>query len=68
MIGGLGCFSCEGRWEVVGLFHLKKRRLPGDLAAAFHYLKGTYKNVGGGLFMRQHSDGRRGRSLKLKDD
>lgn len=68
MIRGLGCFSCEGKLKVVDLFHLKKRRLQGDLAAAFHYLKGNYKNAGGGLFMRQHSDGRRGRSRKLKDD
>lgn len=68
MIGGLECLSCEDRLKVVGWFHLEKRRFQEDLVAAFHYLKGTYKKAGEGLFMRQHSDRTRGRSLKLEDD
>ena len=44
----------------------KKRRLRGDLLAAFQYLKGAYRKGGEGLFTRECSDRRRGNGSKLK--
>ncbi|GAB0188227.1 hypothetical protein GRJ2_001288000 [Grus japonensis] len=67
MIRGLEHLSCEDRLRELGLFSLEKRRLRGDLRAAFQYLEEAYKKAGEGLLTRAWSDRTRGNGLKLKE-
>ncbi|NWW86590.1 ARMC4 protein, partial [Rhynochetos jubatus] len=64
--GGLEHLCYEERPRELGLFSLEKRRLQGNLVAAFQYLKGVYKKAGGRLFKRAYSDSTGGNRFKLK--
>ncbi|KAK4818241.1 hypothetical protein QYF61_009112 [Mycteria americana] len=67
MIRGMECLSYEERQRELGLFSLEKRRLWGDLIAAFQYLKGAYRKDGDKLFSRACCDRTRGNGFKLKE-
>ena len=49
------------------MFSLKKRRLQGDLIAAFQYLKGVYRGEGNQLLERVDNCRTRGNSFKLRE-
>jgi len=67
MIRGLEHLSYKNRLRELVVFSLQKRRLLGDLKAAFQYLKWEYKKAGEGLFTMACSDRTRGHGLKLKE-
>jgi len=66
MVRGLEHLSYEERLRELGLFSLEKKRLWGNLTAAFQYLKGAYRRAGGGLFTRALDDRTKGNGFKLK--
>ncbi|KFP97646.1 hypothetical protein N330_01341, partial [Leptosomus discolor] len=67
MIMGLEHLPCENRLSELELFSLEKRRLWGDLIAAFQYLKGACRKGGEGLLIRKCGDRTRCNGFKLKD-
>ena len=66
MIRGLEQLLYKDRLRELGLFSLEKRRLQGDLIAAFQYLNRGYRKAGEGFFIRAGSDRTRGNGLKLE--
>ena len=67
MIRGLEHLSYENRLRELGLFSLEKRRLQGNLTAAFQHLEGAYKKDVDGLFSRACCNRTRGNGFKLKE-
>ena len=68
MVRGLEHLPCKDRLREPGLFSLEKRRLWGDLIAAFQYLEGAYRKCGEGFFIRACSNRMRGNGFKLEED
>ena len=64
---GLEHLPYKGRPRELGLHSLEKRRLRGDLIAAFQYLKGAYKQEGSKLFERVYNSRTRENGFKLKE-
>jgi len=67
MIQGLEHLSYEERLSKLGVFSLEKRRLRGDLVAAFQYLKGAYRKNRENIFTRASCDRTRIDGFKLRE-
>jgi len=67
MIRGLEHLSCEERLRELGLFSLEKRRLWGDLRAAFQYLKGAYRKERDNLYSKACRNRTKSNGFKLKE-
>ncbi|KAJ7413688.1 hypothetical protein BTVI_42808 [Pitangus sulphuratus] len=60
--------SCQDRLRELRMFILEKKRLQGNLRAAFQYLKAGHKKVRDGLFKRVYSDKTRKNGFKMKNE
>jgi len=67
VVAGLQHLPYKDRLRELGLFSLGKRRLRGDLIAAFQDLQGAYKQEGSRLFERAANSRTGGNGLKLKE-
>jgi len=67
MLRGLEHLSYEDRLRELGLFSLGKRRLQGDLIAAFQCLKGAYRKDGDNLFGEACCHRTRSNGFKLRE-
>ncbi|KAK4830157.1 hypothetical protein QYF61_008668 [Mycteria americana] len=67
MIQGLEHLSYKDRLRELGLFSLEKRRLRGDLIAAFQYLKEAYRKDGDRLFSKACCDRTGSNGFKLRE-
>jgi len=67
MVRGLESLPYKKRLRELGLFSLEKRRLWGDVIAAFHYIKDTAMRDWKRLFTKAYSNRTKGNSFKLKD-
>jgi len=67
MIRGLEYLSFQDRFRELGLFSPEKRRLQGDLIAAFQYLKGVYRKKGESIFSSACCDTTRSNGFKLRE-
>ena len=66
MIRGPEHIQYKDRLRELGLFSLEKRKLWGNLTAAFQYPKGAYKQEGSQLLTRVDNDRTRGNGFKLE--
>jgi len=57
----------DKRLRELGLFSLEKRRLQGDLRAAFQYLKPAYRKDGENLFSKACCNRTRSNGFKLRE-
>jgi len=67
IIRGLEQLAHKNRLREFGLFSLEKRRLWGDLIAAFQYLNGACRKDGENLFSKACCDRTRSNDFKLKE-
>ena len=66
-IQGMECLSYVDRLRELGLFRLEKRKLQGDLIAAFQYLKGSNRKEEDRLLCRVCGDRTRRNGFRLKE-
>jgi len=67
MIRGMEHLSSAERLRELGLFSLEKRRLRGDLIAAFQYLNRAYRKDGENIFSRACCDRTRSNGFKSRE-